>query len=789
MDNNGTIPSKPSLIDWVFRVLGFLILVAVAFRVPAFPAHDLDTSWRMALGKFFVEGRQFGTDVVFTYGPLGFVMGNTYWGGQWASLITWHAFLAVSFSAIIFWHGMRLHGYNRLFFFTFFILFGVSYQDATQQIVIAFVGLELIKRSDRPWRWSSLIFAGLLATLSLIKFTNIVLCVALIGLAGGLSYWTQRKWMTALRLPLIYAGLFMLGWMLCGQNLTNLPAYFHSSWQISQGYQDAMGVSCPSRQLYLGLTVLGLVIVHAVLNLFTQTDRIRGFALTAGVGAFIYLNWKHGFIRADGHQVGFYFSSLALIVTSVLLLEDGPKFRRAKQTILTIAGLTALVGMEAVLPGLVRGALGNSQHTINHNIHFALNVEDSRRGYDARLHKEQAFVDMLKTKSKAKIGNASLDVLGFEQSVALFNGFNYQPRPVFQGYSAYTPHLSRLNYDYYSGENAPEYVLFKLQTVDSRLATMDDPHALRMLIQRYKYLFSEQGFTLWQRKPEAFEADTYEPKFIRKTTTSPGEPISVTDLNDQLIWVEIDYKFNLLGKLRRFFFKPPLVNLRIIDEDGIESVHRLPGPIGRAGFMLNPVINDLLDFMRAAGGTPKRRVKSIVIETAPQNLDCLKKEINVSFSSMPPSDAGTTYFKEADQAMFHMFLDAPSSYTAYQKPNEEVIDNRRVMIMHAPSEMVFEVPSGAGEINGYYGFVANAYSNGGKTNGAVFSVVWEDGNNEPTVLHERFLDPRHKVNDRGLHKFHAKVPQGRGIVYLRVSAGPYNEFAFDWTGWTGIEFK
>ncbi len=361
MHQSGAISSKPSVLDWIFRVLGVLVLVAIAFRVPEFPDHGLDTSWRMALGQFFVEGRQFGTEVVFTYGPLGFVMGNTYWGGQWASLITWHACLAVTFAAIIFWHGLRLSGYNRLFFFAFFFLFGVSYQDAIQQIAIALLGLELIKRSDQAWRWSSLAIVGLLVIFSLIKFTNIVLCVALISLAGGLGYWTQRNWKTALRIPLLYAGLFMLGWVLCGQNLANLPAYFHSSWQISQGYQDAMGFSSPPFQLYLGLTVLVLVIAHALLNLLSHPDRIRGFALAAGVGAFIYLNWKHGFIRADGHQVGFYYCALTVIVTSVLMLEDGPRFRLPKQLILTVAGITALIGMEAVLPGLVRGGLGISQ--------------------------------------------------------------------------------------------------------------------------------------------------------------------------------------------------------------------------------------------------------------------------------------------------------------------------------------------------------------------------------------------------------------------------------------------
>lgn len=787
MDHNTCNSTNPTRIDWVFRVLGFVILVAVAFHAPSIPGQDLDASWRMALGKFFLEGRQFGTEVVFTYGPLGYIMGNTYWGGQWASLISWHAGLAVVFATVVYWHGFRLTGYNRLFFFLFFFLLGLSYQDAAQQIIIAFLGLELIKRSNQPWRWSSIGLIAVLVLLSLIKFTNVILCVVLIGLAGGLGYWVQRKAIAALRIPLIYTGAFLTGWMLCGQHLGNLPSYFYSSWQISQGYQDVMGLPCPPMQLYLGLSVLILIVIHALLNLYSHPDRVRGFALTTGVGAFIYLNWKHGYIRADGHQIGFYFAALSVIVTSVIILEDGPRFRLAKRTLLTIAGLITILGMEAALPGVTRGILCNAQAKVNKNVWFALNPEKSRKTYDAQLAGEQAFVDMLRT--KATVGSASVDVLGFEQSAALFNDFNYQPRPVFQGYSAYTSYLSRLNYDYYASDKAPEYVLFKLQTIDGRLATMDDPHVLRILIQRYDYLFSEQGFTIWKRKPGDFDAASFEPKFIRKVIAHPGETIDIADLTDKHIWVEIDYGFNLLGRVRRFFFKPPLVQLRIIDEAGVESVHRLPETIGTAGFMLNPVINDLLDFMRAAGGSPKRRVKAIVIETAPQNLDCLQPEIKVSFSSMSASDAGKSYFNQVDRALFHMFVDVPTTFHAHNPPNDDVIDKRRVVVMHAPSEMVFDVPSGAAEINGYFGFVPGAYTDGGKTNGAQFTIVWSNDNGEPVMLFDRFLDPVKKFNDRGIQKFSVKLPESRGRVYLRVSPGPYGEFAFDWTAWSGIEFK
>ena len=108
--------------------------------------------------------------------------------------------------------------------------------------------------------------------------------------------------------------------------------------------------------------------------------------------------------------------------------------------------------------------------------------------------------------------------------------------------------------------------------------------------------------------------------------------------------------------------------------------------------------------------------------------------------------------------------------------------------MHAPSEMVFEVPSGAGEINGAFGFIPGAYSSGGRTNGAEFVIYW-NGGGEPVILLERFLDPVNRISDRGLQKFSFKLPKSTGRVSLRVNPGPYGQFAFDWTGWTGIEFK
>ena len=83
------------------RPLLWLLLAMAIISLPRYPTLELDSSWRMALGWFFHQGLQIGRDVVFTYGPLGYVMGRTYFGLQFASLVLWQVFTGGVFAAVI----------------------------------------------------------------------------------------------------------------------------------------------------------------------------------------------------------------------------------------------------------------------------------------------------------------------------------------------------------------------------------------------------------------------------------------------------------------------------------------------------------------------------------------------------------------------------------------------------------------------------------------------------------------------------------------------------------------
>jgi hypothetical protein len=111
------------------------------------------------------------------------------------------------------------------------------------------------------------------------------------------------------------------------------------------------------------------------------------------------------------------------------------------------------------------------------------------------------------------------------------------------------------------------------------------------------------------------------------------------------------------------------------------------------------------------------------------------------------------------------------------------------MVMHAPSEMVFEIPAGASIISGKHGFVPGAYTNGGKTNGADFIVAWSDGR-DMIEIYRRRLEPLKTVEDRGLLSFQLDISKFKGgKLYLRTGVGEFNDAGWDWTAWTDIEIK
>jgi len=773
-----------SVADRVGRYTYFVLLLVATFRFPLSPEAGLDPSWRMVLGKALMDGWQAGKDLVFTYGPLGGLMGNTYFNKTFFwPLICWQLTTSLIFCSAIYYQGIRLCSYNRGGFWGFMLLIGIGYIDALHMIVICLLSFKLLRDLGRsPNRWITASILAFLAVMGMAKFTNLALSTFSITVLI-IHELSVRRWRGAFYLASWFFGSFLTLWVICRQHLLNLPAYLINSIEISSGYEMTMGLTTPSPQLYIGLVILFTLIAYIIIYIWKKSDHRRSIAGLFILGAFLYINWKHSFIRSDGHTIGFFICALFLFTSFPKLLDDEPAHRRLQHGLFIGASCLCLIAIDLTLPGFCRGLFGRTEAQIYENITKALDFKATQLGYEKQLTQELYNYNL--PHIKKTVGRDTLDVFGFRQAVALYNDFNYRPRPIFQSYSAYTPKLAKLNLDYYASSAAPEYLLMKIETIDGRYPSLDDSLCLHLITQRYRFVVSEKNFSLWRRAPDPFDPSTLTITHKATVDLVLGQPLDLANFLTEPLWITLDISTSLLGRIRNLFYKPPIIRLELQDNHDAITNFRLPQPQGRTGFILNPMIENnesLISF----SGKPMNRVRRLTILVDKSDEKYVNTQASLRVSALRPSVPIVENTEQLEKRRFYMFMNAPIAYKALTPISETYIDNERVMILHAPSEMIFSIPPKAKTVKGSFGLMETTYTKGGQTDGAEFVVSWSNGR-DSIELYRRRLDPLHNQNDQGLQHFSVQLPsRSGGKIYLRINNGPQNNTAWDWTGWTGI---
>lgn len=775
-------PDRPlRLSDYL--LWGFLAMLA--FTLPQKPMLELDSSWRQALAYFLDRGYPFGEAIVFTYGPLGFLMGNTYMGLYWEGYILWQAAFSLIAAGIIVHVGRSLEGLSRFWYFTFFILWGVGYADALLMIIIAFCGWIMVQRLAQNRSPRAIPIGLFLALLGVIKFTNLLFTgfVVLVGLAYACLSGQRRE---GLKLLVSFSLGFLAIWMACGQSPLQWWSYALNSLEISSGYQAAMGLPTPDGQLAIALGVFAAGTGYVIWHLVSQPDRVRQIANLLILAAFLFLNWKHGFVRADGHMLGFFYCSLVIAVSFPALFHESGKRLWIGGSFLLVVALLSLIGMRNTFTSTIDYAPNITNEKLQRNIQAFLDWDRARGDLEGQVDHWEREAKL--PKAQELIGEASVDVLGFEQAIALFNHFNYTPRPIFQSYSVYTPHLAELNAAFVTSPAAPEFMLLKLQTIDERPLLADDSHVMALFPHLYEFKLLEKDFYVFQRRSSTPDIETLKPRLVRTAEIQIGEELSVADLASDHLWMTIDLPFSLVGRATKFLYKPALVYLVVTDADGKEARYRIPRPIGLAGFQINPLVTDFTSYLEAHGGETPRRIKSIALEVAEDDRKFFTDSAVINFSVLQPTELKREYHQQLERQRFSSFSHLPTDFEAKTPISNQDIDGREVVIMHAPSRMTFALTAPVDRIAGAFGYPANAYTDGGETDGATFTIEWVDGESA-RELYRRDIDPLNEAGDRGLIDF--EVPDldlpARGELKFSISMNEHP--GWDWTAWAEIKIE
>jgi hypothetical protein len=185
------------------------------------------------------------------------------------------------------------------------------------------------------------------------------------------------------------------------------------------------------------------------------------------------------------------------------------------------------------------------------------------------------------------INRATVDVFGQYPILAIFNGWNYHPRPVIQSYAACGPALMELDERFFLSTNAPEFVLLDLDAIDHRFPAVEDALALRAVLCNYQLVTNDNVYLVLRH----VRNEPAKLKLVREGDVSWGARIELTNTAATNLWLALDAQPSLTGRARRFLYKAPEVMMSVWSGTNAEpNSFRVPVSMLKAGFVASPVL-------------------------------------------------------------------------------------------------------------------------------------------------------------------------------------------------------
>ena len=776
----------------VLLALVFALLWLGQFALPIQPATvELDPSWTRAYTWFFQRGAQAGVDYLFTYGPLGALQAGAFAPGHfWTVMAVWELAVKGALAAALALCVGRLRGPLEALLCAFLLLVLPYSVDA--YVPLAALALTVLALSARR-AWPALPLAlALLAALSLVKFTYFSVAAACVAALAGTAA-LRGSWRAGLGVLGGFALALAAVWVLAGQSLLNFPRYLRGALEIAAGYNRAMSQPAGFERVVLACIAIalstGLAACHACARP-REPGRLMAAAL---LPLLLFLAFKAGFVRHGGSSTFFGFAALA----PFLLLP--PARERVRRTIHlgawarsgAVTGLrlacvgVALLGFETVRAQPRRAPLlfgAQAQARIDAKLRDVLELRERERGGVLDLEKRRRQHVLPRT--RAVVGESTIDLIPNEVGLLILNELNWRPRPVFQSYSAYTPALLELNARAFSGPSAPEFVLFRPGALDLRLATLDDALALQVLLRRYRPELEEQGWLLFRRELETNGVARAARPVLIERSLALGERLELSGLEARCLLLEVDLKPSIRGRFVSALYQAPIAWIELGLADGGVRLQRLVPEMTRHGAILDPPLAKLDDWIAWYAGAAVPRVAWIRLKAEPGHEARLEGAARIRI--VRANDLAPSLEPDAVLRLISSVLpSAPDEVVSRVAPQRVALGRDRVLVVHAPGELRYRLSAGSFALTCLYGVLPPAQEEW-EGDGATFRVLLRDGSREHTLF-ERHLDPERAGEDRGSQGLQLRFEANDGAQLVLVSdPGPSGDDAGDRSYWARV---
>ncbi len=626
---------------WTFPTVLMItaICVFVPFQ-PAMPCGGLDPSWVFAMNQAVAQGAVFGRDIIFTYGPYASIFTRTYHPATDGLMVWSSLYLGLSFglAGVLNFRGSRWY----LQLLLLLALAGIVPALDLFRYYPLLVGVYVFRSAANAsaGRLNSLrrplllvALFGPFGLLPLIKGTLVILCLQIVALSVVLLA-SRREWKNA-----AVAGLSPLLslpalWVLSGQPISALPRYFAEMIPIVSGYTEAMFSSGRAVEIFL-YTIAAAALLWVVFR-EVRAATVEKAVLWLMFATVLFMAFKEGFVRHDAHAM----ASATLIVLAALLVGSLCDFGR----ILYVPFIACFVWL-CIDAHYVRTDTQRFLSSISSTYLSAWNGLTTPAARRARLrHDFQKAIAKIKADVALPVLPGTTDIYSYDQSYLLASDNRWNPRPVIQSYSAYTPALVEKNRAHLTGKNAPDNLIFAVQQIDGRMPSLDDGASWPVILSNYEPAGSTSGFLVLRRRTHNGQLSECA---LSAGKHSFGDVVNLPPRSAR-VFAKVNISQSLLGKLANTLFKPSKLKITLNMEDGSQKTYRIVAGMAKTGFLISPLVENTNEFglLYANGdGLAKKNVKSFVIEAKASWLWNTRYEVELVALDLPANPQLAYEFK------------------------------------------------------------------------------------------------------------------------------------------------
>lgn len=628
----------------IFIWLICAIIGASTLQIAAiFVGPDLDASGLVAIQWISANNLQIGTDIIYQFGPFGYLYVQTYAEPSlWIQALSYNFFIHFFY---IFSMGLLViklctNWKDKILVFSLIFLLSnaitsvikITSQETFSVIIIIY--LIITGKIGNKYVAPILPFLALLLAFESLMLYHLAFVSISIIIVYSLISIAKKEFKKPLIFVVSYIFFILILWVASEQDIANFPSYFMNIFSFSSGYTYAQAIDGPIIQTISGLVAISFLGILFIYSLTKKFNNVIIFMLLNAI--LLFVEFKHGFVRHDGHVLHFYFTYGTFFICAYLIFKyDTPQAvhnnKRLVLLVILIIGSVLLVVSIGIVDSKI--FVPKISNILSYGEVFPLIFDKSYEVNRTSEHLEYLKgYHTLDEYTIRHIGNKTMDVIPWDLMIPWIYDFNWSPSPMPWAFQVYSSKIDELNAKHFLDEKeAPQEILYAYKSIDNRYPLFDEPLTFATILKNYQYTHTSNDNALLSYSPRQ---DIGEKEDLGTVVVDIGKPIKIPRYDNGYVFAHVDLEFSTLGKVLIAIYKPSQAHLifKFSDSTYSKEFRFIPGASSN-GVFVSQYVESAHDLESIFSGKITYDIDEMIIRV--DNPADYEKNIQVRFVGVP----------------------------------------------------------------------------------------------------------------------------------------------------------